>query len=279
MARPTPDHTSSGRAVLLNAFLDGRVLPGWLRAAVLALTPLGGWTAIALWLSAMGGHFAGDEGGDGSGIAPLLITCGIVGTLQALCLLGSPPGHRARRTLLALGLGMLHVGVVLVLVHLIVPRDGSGDALLDVFVLGTLGWFVIPLLVMVIGGLGLVVIGPVREAIALLVRACTDRSAAASARVWSASKGIAVLGVAGVALFWTAGVPEDPSHFHGIGSALVFAVELFLQSVHVLVGPPGWYFAADRIGYLISVIAVAQCGVGAVLVRRGAARRRDEATS
>lgn len=272
-AQERSDGSGASRRSALRARLAS--IPAGVRAAAVTAATMAGWASVAFWLAATRTHFEGDEGG---GVWWLMVTCGCVGTVQALFVLSqkSASGRTWRSVLGPLGLVLVHIGVVFALVEVIVPAPHRFDAGADVLVLGFFGWILGPLLLMVALGAALMALGLGREGVRSFSKARSSHVAGGPGRPELLSRGIALFGCAGLVVFWALGVPGSGGAMHGIGSAMVFAAELLLQAVHVHQGPMGWFFRVDRIGYLVSVIAIAQFAPFAVVAAVRSRRRGGE---
>jgi hypothetical protein len=251
----------------------------WLLAIV---TPVG-WIALALWMAS-----AGDTDDDGT-LWGILLICGLVGVGQLLALLplgtdvprgksGKPqrsgkPGKSRKRTtgtwLLrwwqVLALAAAHILVVTALAFTLVrPEEYEdnrlGTAALVLFI-GTLGWFLVPLVLLVAGIAILVVVGLIVAGVSVIASARQAPGHSPLSRARTVARGTAMIG-GGVALASLITAIPFVSSGHAAGSykgaAIAAAIVLLLQAIGVVPSPDAWWYTILRFGYLVGLVAVLQ---------------------
>jgi hypothetical protein len=237
-------------------------IPTPTRWVLLGLVTVAGWVGLGFYLHAMDPKFSvGGVGEDQSDVVTLMGLSGAVGCLQALLFFSrAKQGRRwPARLIMFLVVPVTHILVVICLAHALVHyADDRTSAYFDVYVLGFLGWAVVPLLLMLVLGVLLMVVGLVGEAANRFRQGFKGSDSSGSRRLRAVSAGVCLLGAAGFIVFWVLNFPASPGGFHGVGSAIASSVILFLQALHILRGPAGMYFTVDRVGFLVSVIAMVQ---------------------
>jgi hypothetical protein len=135
-----------------------------------------------------------------------------------------------------------------------------GTAFLVLF-LGTIGWFLVPLILFVAIVVMALVVGLFVAGISRFVTARRLPRELALSRARSVSGGIAMIG-GGLALASLIVAIPFVSTGHTVashkGAAVAAAVVLLLQAIGVVPSPHVWWYALIRVGYLAGVAAVLQ---------------------
>ncbi|MDR6611926.1 hypothetical protein [Leifsonia sp. 1010] len=255
----------------------------WLLASVTAA----GWVALAFWMA------SGDT--DDEALWAMLLICGLVGVGQLLALLplgtdaprpragrGGRAGTARRAGTVArprkrtsgtwllrwwqvVALAAAHILVVTALAFTLVQSaeyddDRLGTVVLVLFI-GTLGWFLVPLVLFVVLIVILLVVGLIVAGVSLIASARRDPGDPSLTRARAVSRGTAMIG-GGVALACLIAAIPFVSSGHSVGSykgaAVAAAIVLLLQAVGIVPSPDAWWYAILRYGYLVGLVAVLQ---------------------
>ncbi|MFF9563856.1 hypothetical protein ACF1AJ_10950 [Leifsonia sp. NPDC014704] len=269
---------------------------------LLATVTTAGWLALAFWMA------SGDT--DDEALWAMLLICGLVGVgqLVALLPLGTdaprPRSGRGRRAgtvarprkrtsgtwLLRwwqmLALAAAHILVVTVLAFTLVQPaeyddDRLGTAVLVLFI-GTLGWFLVPLVLFVVLIVILLVVGLIVAGVSLIASARQAPGDSSLTRARTVSRGTAMIG-GGVALACLIAAIPFVSSGHAVGSykgaAVAAAIVLLLQAVGIVPSPDAWWYAILRYGYLVGLVAVLQYASFPVFSLSRARREGQDPTS
>ncbi|MGO4592555.1 hypothetical protein AB4Z18_01910 [Leifsonia sp. 2TAF2] len=250
---------------------------------LLAIVTAAGWLTLALWMA------SADDTGDDDALWAMLLICGLVGVGQLLALLplgtdaprakrakaGKPgkPGTSRKRTVgtwllrwwQVLALAAAHILIVTALAFALVQPEEYEDNRLGtaalVLFIGTLGWFLVPLVLFVALIVILVVVGLIVAGVSLIASGSRANGLSPLSRARTVARGIAMIG-GGVALASLITAIPFVSSGHAVGSykgaAIAAAIVLLLQAIGVVPSPDAWWYAILRFGYLVGVVAVLQ---------------------